>query len=317
MAAGSWGGSPEHSLQPVLEGTRLPQSKKRSSQRKAGAAKNARSRQRAGGSAAGSAKAGTAKPVPASKVPPASVPANTAPVQEAATGLRLARKLPTGRRAQVPSPVTAGGSASLTPARPAGEVAADASAGQAPGPPPGSGTDNPPAWAAKALEEVLMLTYWIDPGEDGAPFTATVRFAGRRIAATGRPQPGDTFSQEETVSSIVPGSGPVAVTAEIHGITPGEWNVTAQPVRRPGNGRFRPYPPPGTGVPGESRVPRPRRVKVPAHFPPTARTGRLVTTKVPGIVRPAYTTLVSLGALAGLGLEALLLHGGHYALYTP
>src|SRR5215831_1618469 len=299
------GGSPEHSLQPVLEGTRLPQSKKRSSQRKGGAAKSARPRQRAGGGAPGAAKAGTAKPSPASKASPASMPANTAPVQAAAAGPRPANKWPAGRRTQVPSPVTAGASASLTPARPAGEVAADASAGQAPGPSPGSGTDDPPAWAARALEELLMLTYWIDPGEDGDPFTATVRFAGRRAVATGRPQPGDTFSQEETVSGIVPGSGPVAVTAEIHGITPGEWNVTAQPVRRPGNGRFRPYPPPGTGAPGESRVPRPRRVKVPAHFPPTARTSRLVTTKVPGIVRPAYATLASLGVLAGLGLEAL------------
>ena len=68
---------------------------------------------------------------------------------------------------------------------------------KAPGLTAGGGTDDPPAWAAKALEEVLMLTYWIDPGEDGDPFTATVRFAGRRTAATGRPQPGDTFTQDQ------------------------------------------------------------------------------------------------------------------------
>jgi phosphatidylglycerol:prolipoprotein diacylglycerol transferase len=162
-----------------------------------------------------------------------------------------------------------------------------------------------------------MLTYWIDPGKDGDPFTATVRFTGRRAAARGRPQPGDAFAREETVSGIVPGSGPVAVTAEIRGITPGEWNVTAQPVQRSGNGRFRPYPPPGTDASGEGRVPWPRRVKVPAHLPPTAHTGRLVTTKVPGIARPAYATLVSLGVLAGLGLEVLLLRSGHYATFAP
>jgi phosphatidylglycerol---prolipoprotein diacylglyceryl transferase len=162
-----------------------------------------------------------------------------------------------------------------------------------------------------------MLTYWIDPGEHGDPFTATIRFAGRHQAATGRPQPGDTFSQEETVSGIMPGSGPVAITAEVRGVTPGEWNVTAQPVTRSGRSKFRPYPPPGRDAGGEGRVPGPRRVKIPDHFLPTARSGRLVTIKVPGIVRFAYATLVSLGVVVGLGLEALLLHAGHYAALGP
>ncbi len=38
---------------------------------------------------------------------------------------------------------------------------------------------------------------------------------------------------------------------------------------------------------------------------------------MPGVVRFAYATLVSLGVLVGLGLEALLLSHGHYALFRP
>ena len=38
---------------------------------------------------------------------------------------------------------------------------------------------------------------------------------------------------------------------------------------------------------------------------------------MPGIIRFAYATLVSLGVLAGLGLEALLLSHGHYSLFRP
>jgi phosphatidylglycerol:prolipoprotein diacylglycerol transferase len=38
---------------------------------------------------------------------------------------------------------------------------------------------------------------------------------------------------------------------------------------------------------------------------------------VPGIIRFAYASLVSLGVLAGLGLEALLLAHGHYSAFRP
>jgi phosphatidylglycerol:prolipoprotein diacylglycerol transferase len=199
-------------------------------------------------------------------------------------------------------------------ARPASDPGAPGGTAAAP---PGSDDEELPAWAAKALEEVLMVTYWIDPGEEGDPFTATVRFTGRRRGMPRKPQPGDTFAQEETVSGIVPGSGPVAITAKVTGIAPGEWNVTAEPVARAGNGTIRPYPPPGADADVERRVPWPRRVTVPAQMPPTARTRRLAATNVPGIVRMAYATLVSLGVLVGLGVEALLLHVGHYSAFGP
>src|SRR5215469_1080643 len=94
----------------------------------------------------------------------------------------------------------------------------DASAGNAPAtkaaPKPASrpatddSAEDVPAWAAKVLEEVLTCTYWLDPGEQGEPFSATIKFSGQRTAANGKGT--ETFWQEQTVHQIVPGTGPVA-----------------------------------------------------------------------------------------------------------
>jgi hypothetical protein len=77
--------------------------------------------------------------------------------------------------------------------------------------------------------------------------------------------------------------------------------------------------PPGPG--GKSgagfRVPWPRRVLIPASPTATVRTAMLPFTKVPGVIRFAYVTLVSLGVLFGLGLETLLLTGHHYSAVGP
>jgi len=67
------------------------------------------------------------------------------------------------------------------------------------GTPPDSTPDGLPAWAAKAVEALLTVTYWLDPGREGEPFSATIRFSGRRIGGAGSPQPTDTFWHEETV----------------------------------------------------------------------------------------------------------------------
>jgi phosphatidylglycerol---prolipoprotein diacylglyceryl transferase len=197
-----------------------------------------------------------------------------------------------------------------------GTVPAPAGAGPEPGAGPDDASDAMPAWAAKAVEELLTVTYWLDPGEHGDPFGATIRFTGRRLGVTGRPQPGDTFAQEETVEGIVPGSGPVAITAEVRGIASGEWSVTARSVARATSSPFRPYPPPGQDG-AARRAPLPRRVPIPAEPTTTVRTTSLLFTKVPGIVRYAYASLVFLGVLVGLAVQALLLTGRHYAVLEP
>ncbi len=173
--------------------------------------------------------------------------------------------------------------------------------------PPESVPDDVPRWAAKALEQLLTVTCWLDPGERGEPFGATIRFTGRRTDVAGKPGPGDAFSREETVDGILPGSGPVAVTAEVRGVSPGTWSVTAQPVSRAAAGRARPA----------GRAPWPRRVAVSADPNTTVRTSTLLRSKVPGIIRYAYACLVVLGVLVGLGLEALRLATAHYRLLRP
>jgi phosphatidylglycerol---prolipoprotein diacylglyceryl transferase len=191
------------------------------------------------------------------------------------------------------------------------------SGGQPETPPAGTEDDDMPEWAAKAVEKLLTPTYWLDPGESGEPFSATVRFSGRRTDVTGKPGSRDSFWQEETVDGIIPGSGPVAITAEVRGINPGQWSVTARSVARVGGRSYRSYPPPGHDPDGVYRVPMPRRVEIPAEPTVTLHTATLLRSKVPGIVRFAYATLVGLGVLVGLGLEALLLNHGHYSLFRP
>ena len=200
------------------------------------------------------------------------------------------------------------------PGRTAGTEAPEASE---PETPPAAEPDDLPRWAAKATEELLTVSYWLDPGETGDPFSATIRFTGRRSDLTGKPQPRDSFSVDETVNGIVPGSGPVAVTAEIRGVSAGRWSVTARPAPRTDARRYRAYPPPAGDPAAASRVPWPRRVTIPAQPTASVHTAMLLRSKVPGVIRFAYATLVSLGVLVGLGLEALLLSGGHYSLLRP
>lgn len=299
----------------------MPRSKSRKNNRGGtAAARSASSRARRDGQpgtkAAGPARPDTKTrptPAPQAQVGPGpvngSVPVGLAPGRRA-PGRRAPGDRAPGDRAEGPR-VPPGLSGPR--ARPAAAKAAPA----APAALPAEASDDLPAWAAKAAEKMLTVSCWLDPGEQGDPFTATVYFSGKRTEVSGKPKPGDSFSQEETVEGIVPGSGPVAITAEVRGINPGDWTVTARPVARHGGSPVRPYPPPGENGGSALRVPFPRRVAIPASPTATARTAMLPFTKVPGVIRFAYATLVSLGVLFGLGLETLLLTGHHYSAVGP
>jgi phosphatidylglycerol---prolipoprotein diacylglyceryl transferase len=270
-----------------------------------------------------SAPTGTsAGPAPADASPGAAsaqgVPPGLTSARKPAPGLAPAKapdqNLPAGL---VPAKATAARSAAAPSVRSRGTAEAAPAAAAEPDEPPASTADDIPTWAAKAVEELLTPTYWLDPGESGEPFSATIRFSGRRTDVTGKPEPRDSFWQEESVDGIIPGSGPVAITAEVRGINPGEWTVTARSVARVGGRPYRSYPPPGHDPAGVYRVPPPRLVEIPAEPPAAIHTSTLLRSKVPGIVRYAYATLVGLGVLVGLGLEALLLSHGHYSLFRP
>ena len=85
------------------------------------------------------------------------------------------------------------------------------------------------AQAVEAVEpEALVVTYWFDSGEEGEPFDAIVRLTGRRMGAPGAPRAGDSFSKDETVEGVVPGTGPVSITAWVYGLQRGEWEVDAR-----------------------------------------------------------------------------------------
>jgi phosphatidylglycerol:prolipoprotein diacylglycerol transferase len=201
----------------------------------------------------------------------------------------------------------AGGAVTVAPGAKPGVTSAPAASGQ---PVSGQAADDVPQWAARALAQLLTVTYWLDPGERGERFSATIRFTGHRTDVAGLSQPGDTFSREEAVDGIVPGSGPVAVTAEVRDINPGTWAVTAKPVKRVRERAAR--------AAEQGRVPWPRHVRVPASGSiTTVRTATILRSKVPGVIRYAYACLVALGVLTGLAIEALLLGGAHYALLRP
>jgi phosphatidylglycerol:prolipoprotein diacylglycerol transferase len=278
------------------------------------------------GASAGSAPAGAPSgPPQAQSVPPGLTSAKTpspglipakAPDQSLPAGLAPAKNTRDRGTAEYAKPIPpTARSAASAPTRTAAPASAPAAA--EPETAASNGADDVPKWAAKAVEELLTPTYWLDPGETGEPFSATIRFSGRRTDVTGKPQPRDSFWQEETVNGIIPGSGPVAITAEVRGINPGQWAVTARSVARTSGRPYRSYPPPGHDPDATYRVPPPRRVEIPAEPAATIHTSTLLRSKVPGVVRFAYATLVSLGVLVGLGLEALLLNHGHYSLFRP
>src|SRR5574340_621903 len=79
-----------------------------------------------------------------------------------------------------------------------------------------------------ATQETLAVTYWFDPAPHPGPYPVTVRFSGRRVDVMGRLQSGDRFVQDETIKEVVPGSGPISLTARVRDINPGEWVVTAR-----------------------------------------------------------------------------------------
>src|SRR5205823_7589990 len=78
-----------------------------------------------------------------------------------------------------------------------------------------------------AVQEILAVTYWFDPALHPGPYPVMIRFSGHRVDVKGRLLPGDRFVHDETIQEVVPGSGPISLTARVRGINAGEWVVTA------------------------------------------------------------------------------------------
>jgi phosphatidylglycerol:prolipoprotein diacylglycerol transferase len=167
-----------------------------------------------------------------------------------------------------------------------------------------------------ATQQILAVTYWFDPSPHPGPYPVTVRFSGRRIDVIGRLQSGDRFVQDETIEEVVPGSGPISLTARVHGINPGEWAVTA---------RMQGSAPPARGP--RSHTPA-APAAVPLHpaarfwrrWAPSAESAELVRTcptpfaRVPGILPGIWGAMVTLGMVVALALQFLVISDDHLAL---
>ena len=169
-----------------------------------------------------------------------------------------------------------------------------------------------PAWATALLVETVIATYWLDPGSKGKPYSAQIRFSGRRTGVEGKLQAADRFDQLELVEGILPGSGPVSITTRINGVNRGEWIVTAEPKSQPT--RFRP-------AEDLSRrrgdVPLARAIlawgtpRMSPSFPARIRSGLGNLTSYPGSIVGSWPLLVGLGVLAGMALQITLIRRAH------
>lgn len=171
----------------------------------------------------------------------------------------------------------------------------------------------------QVLEEIVSATYWFDSGEGGQPYSALIRFAGRRVGPTGKPQVRDRFDQVEVVGKVVPGSGPVSVSTRVHGINPGEWIVSAEPIVRNGQGRFvRPYLGPKQDAKGElSRPPWAwRKPPKPTGSAASVKSRLAPFVELPGTFAGAWWGLVGPGVIVGLALQSWLVARMHLDVRT-
>ena len=157
------------------------------------------------------------------------------------------------------------------------------------------------------------MSHWFDVGDSVDPYSATVRFRGRRLGLRGKPGPTDAFVKDERIDRVVPGSGPVSVTARVYGLAPGEWDVTAELVPTDPAGRARLAPKLKRRTRGAT-LPRAawswhRWSLSSGEFRPLvtrwAPLARLVSP--PAVIPGSWIGLVTLGVAIGLGVQAALL----------
>jgi phosphatidylglycerol---prolipoprotein diacylglyceryl transferase len=174
---------------------------------------------------------------------------------------------------------------------------------------PGTGAPAVSGEAAAAEPEALVVTYWFDSGNASEPYDATVRLTGRRTGTRGAPRAGDTFSKDETIKGIVPGTGPISITVWVYGLQHGEWEVDARLVSIPG--RARPAGPKPGPLPAIQRATWSWRRWAPTTVPAApirtrwALLAPLATQ--PAVIPGVYTALAVIGFVLALTLQSALL----------
>ncbi len=158
--------------------------------------------------------------------------------------------------------------------------------------------------------EGLSVTHWFDPGDQGDPFSAVVRFVGHRADLEGKPGVSHAFVKEETIDGVVPGSGPVSITTWVDGLQPGEWTVKADLVRpstqrrsSAGGNHFREHTLPRAAWSWmQWRVSSGPFDLVRTRWAPMVR-----LTRMPAVIPGSWIGLVLLGVLVGLITQSAIL----------
>ena len=165
--------------------------------------------------------------------------------------------------------------------------------------------------AEQLQSEGLAVTVRLDPGSDGDPYPATVRFVGRRTDVAGKPTAADSFTNDERIDRVVPGSGPVSVTTWAYHLNPGTWEVTGEVIRD--GARSRPAGP-ARARSGGHTLPRAtwswRRWRLAdAPYGPIRSTSGIAArlSSVPAVVHGSWSALVGLGIIVGTLVQVLLL----------
>ena len=200
------------------------------------------------------------------------------------------------------------GSGAAKTRRPA-RTTSSASAAPSAAPIPRQVSDDPTP-ADQADPAALVVTHWFDAGDGEQPYDAIVRLTGRRRGVTGRPRPDDTFTQDETIHGVIPGTGPVSLTAWVYGVQAGEWDIDARLVRGPA-GAVAPRSARSVGPPVVRRA---RwswgrwRIEDAPDEPLKTRWALLAPLAArPAVMPGAYTLLAVIGFVIALVLQGILL----------
>ncbi len=139
--------------------------------------------------------------------------------------------------------------------------------------------------------QALGMTYWFEAAASGSPYAVAIRFDGQRVGARADLGPGDRFSVMGTVDPVIPGSGPIALTARAVNVNHGEWRVVATPVEPPGRAR---------------RAATRRRTLAAGSTSGTTGFAPVVRVQAPGARLGAWPACVATGAAIALSVQAVL-----------
>ncbi len=159
------------------------------------------------------------------------------------------------------------------------------------------------------------MTLSFDSGEGSEPYSATVRLRGRRVGSHATPGRDDTFTHEERVEGVVPGTGPLSVTCWVYGLVPGEWTVSGELVRAEDPAGGQRSPSSSKRLHAEPIGPAAwswRRWRVSTGSPTPLRTRWAMAAplaRIPAVIPGSWPALSGLGILVALSvLMAILAH---------